>query len=173
MADDDKAQQPEKKKSPIMLFAIVGGLMVAEAIGVYLLVKMTSAAPSTAAELELEGGSEDDDERIVEIPLLHERFQNRSTGRVWLWETEVVLKVRNRNVELINRQLERRAAEVKEGVAKIVGRALDRQLAEPGRETIDRQLTAYCNDIFGLDADGMPRIEDVLIPTLHGAPADF
>ncbi|MEM7623540.1 MAG: hypothetical protein AAF235_10110 [Planctomycetota bacterium] len=170
--DAPATEKKEKKSSPVMLIAVVAALMLIEGVVVYVLVGMTSASGASASELELVEGS-DADAQLAEIPLLTERFQNRSTGRVWLWETEIVLKVQQKNTERVSATLERNKAEIREGIAKLIGSATDRQLAEPGRQTMDRRLTAYVNEIFGSDGEGNPRVSDVLLPTLHGHPADF
>lgn len=162
---------PAKKQLPIMAIGIVAALMLIEAVGVYLLVGMTSASGAGAAELEVTEA--DPGEQIVEVAMVKDRFQNRTTGRVWEWQAEVVLKVRQKNSELVTGMLEQRKAELKEGVGKIFAAALDRHLSDPGRTAIDRQVTVYVNEVFGTDEEGVPRIEDVLIPTLSGKPADF
>jgi len=168
---EGNGEAPAKKKPPIMMIGIVAGVMLVEAVGVYLLVGMTSAAGARAST-ELVDGKADPAEQIVEIEMIKDKFQNRTTGRVWQWQIEVFLKVRQKNVEHVTGTLTTRKAELKEGVSKIISSALDRHLAEPGRNTIDRQLTAYVNEMFGLDAEGTPRVEDVLIPALSGTPAD-
>ncbi|MAY73924.1 MAG: hypothetical protein CMJ31_04220 [Phycisphaerae bacterium] len=169
--ENQAAPEEPKKKSPIVVIGAVAALMLIEAVGVYVLVGMTTASDSYADEIEL--GETDPDEQISEVKMIHDRFQNRTTGRVWQWEAEIVLKVRQKHLERVNRILETRASEIKEGIGKIIASALDRQLSEPGRTTIDRQVTAYVDELFGHDAEGVSRVDDVLIPTLTGNPADF
>lgn len=173
MPDEKPAPPAEKKKSPIMLFGVVGALMVAEAVGVYILVGMTSAPATQAAQVELLPGELDDAEKVIEVELVNESYHNRSTGRPYLWQTEIVLQVRQKNVEWVNALIGQRKAEIRENIAKIIGGALDRHLSEPGRQTIDRQITSYVNGMFGTDGTGADRVHDVLIPTLHGNLADF
>jgi len=169
---ESEAPKQQKKKGGLVVVGGVVALMILEAVAVYVLVGMTGAASTSAAELALSEGVPDG-ERQVELELVKERFQNRSTGRVWLWETEIVLKVREKNLPRVESIIERRRAEIREGISKIIGSAMDRQLSEPGRQTMDRQITAYLNDVFGTTGEGEPRIDDVLLPTLQGHPADF
>lgn len=169
MADDEKkagAEAPSKGggKTPM----VVGAIMLIEAVLVYVVVTMTGG-PSAAEASDLQGQEIAEAETPVEIPLYESRIQNMQTGRVWEWHVEIVLQVRQKNADYVNRTLERRHAEINEGVAKIFRRAQDRHLREPGLETITLQLKAYVDEVFGVDdTDGRPRVERVLIPTCKG-----
>ncbi len=175
MADDDK--KPEggegespKKKPPIMMLAVVGALMLAEAGAVYAVVSMTGggAAQASAAQVADEAT---DENQLVEVELIDEQFQNLQSGRVWEWQVQIFLKVRKKNLDGprgVEATLERRNAEIKEGIALIFRRAQHRQLQEPGLQTIHRQVTAYVNDVFGEDAEGMDKVERVLVPVCKG-----
>ena len=44
------------------------------------------------------------------------------------------------------------------------------ELREPDFRTGSRQLTALVNDVFGTDADGLPRVERLVIAKLRGFP---
>lgn len=173
MADQHNAteMQDTKPKSPIKLVVIVVGLMVVEAVGIATLLMMTGA-PSANAEIE--GQHAADGEAMTEIELVNTRFQNMATGRVWDWQAEIHLKVRQRNRERVEQIHEQRRAEILEGVATIFRRAQFSHLKEPGLQTISRQITAYVQDVFGNDpADGSPYVERIVIPKCDGYPADF
>jgi len=172
MAEDEKNQAEEgasKKKPPIIMLAVVAVLMVAEAGAVFLVASMTKGGSASAAT-ELEGQVAEGDE-VHEVELLAEQFQNTQSGRVWEWQTEIYLKVRQKNLDGprgVTATLERRNAEIKEGIALIFRRAQHKHLQEPGLQTISRQVTAYVNEVFGVDADGLPRVERVVIPVCKG-----
>lgn len=173
MADEEKneggAESSAKKKPPIILLAVVAIMMIAEAGVVYVVASMTSGG-STASAAELEGEVAEGDE-LVEVELLADQFQNTQSGRVWEWQTEIYVKVRQKNLDGprgVNPTLEKRNAEIKEGVSLIFRRAQHKHLQEPGLQTISRQVTAYINEVFGKDADGLPRIERVVIPVCKG-----
>ena len=175
MADEEQtaestAEEP-KKKSPLILFGVIGVMMIAEALGVYVLMSMAGPKTSMAQTEMLE--AEDDEESLSEVPLVEDRFINISTGKVWQWQATIYLKVKNKNLERVEAEMARREAEIKEGVAEIVASAQDRHLREPGRETIKRQLTAYVNEVFGVDADGEPRVERIVISRWLPSPMDF
>jgi flagellar basal body-associated protein FliL len=177
MADEDnKAESTEESSTPskgggLKLIIIIAVIMIVEGAGVFFLVSsMGGPKGADATELaELEGTGED---APVEIPLVEERFQNMSTGHVWEWRVKIVLRARQKNQTHIETIQERDTALLTEGVSLIFRRAQDRHLREPGLETITRQLTTYVNEVFGLDADGMPRVDRVIIPECKGFRAD-
>lgn len=178
MADEQTEQQGAtegggKKKSRMLAAIIVAALMIVEGVAIFAVVKLTSGSPASADAAALEGQAQADAESMQEILLIEDKFQNMQSGRVWLWETQIYLKVRTKNVAQVQGVLERRKAEVQEGVALIFRKAQDRHLREPGLETINRQLKAYCDEVFGTDPDGFPRVERVIVPTCKGFPADF
>ena len=176
MAQDAPKTEPAapapKKGAPIKTIGIVAVLMVLEAAAVFVFIGATGPTPQSAAAHEFHGAGEPDAEATVEVPLVADRLQNMQTGRVWIWDTEIYLKVKTRNEEYVTKELARRAAEVQEGVALIFRRAPHSQLKEPGLETINRQLTAYITGAIGKDPEGHERIERVVIPKCKGFPAD-
>lgn len=176
MADEETKAEATEEDSPkkgggLKVMVIVAVLMLAEAGGLFVLIK-GMGGPSAADASQLEGLEGTGEEAPVEIMLVEDRFQNMQTGRVWEWRTQIYLRIRQKNISEINRVMERDAASIKEGISMIFSRAQDRHLREPGRETLIRQLTTYLNEVFGLDADGLPRIDRVIIPELKGFPAD-
>jgi flagellar basal body-associated protein FliL len=174
MADKEQAAETQaepKKKNPLVLFGVVGVLMLLEALGVYVLITMTSPK-ATEAQVDLVEG-EDDDSRLSELLLVEDRFINISTGRVWQWQATIYLKVMNKNLERVQAEMEKRRAEINEGIAEIIAGAQDRHLREPGRETVKRQLTAYVNEVFGVDGEGVNRVNSVVISRWLPSPMDF
>lgn len=178
MADEEtKAEATEEgsEKSKggggLKTIIIVAAMMLAEGAGVFFLVS-SMGGPSGVEASELEGLEGTGDEAPVEIELVKDQFQNMQTGRVWEWRAEIYLRVRVKNVDEIVAMQERDAATIKEGVSLIFRRANHRHLLEPGLETLTRQLTTYLNEVFGLDPDGLPLIDRVIIPECKGFPAD-
>jgi flagellar basal body-associated protein FliL len=163
------AEAAPKKKPPIKLIAIVGGVMALEA-GVLIAV-MGMTGPKTVEAKPVEVHSPEDD-KTVEIEVVSDKFQNLQTGRVWVWDTSVFVQVKAKHEEQVNGQLERRAAEIKEGIGQIISRAQHAQLREPERQTLNRQITGYLNELLKDDA-GHPLFERVLIPRCNGFSTDF
>ncbi len=177
MADEEtKAEGTEesgeaKKGGGMKMILIVAVMMIVEGAAVFFLVS-SMGGPQAVEATELVGLEGTGEEAPVELELVKDRFQNMQSGRVWEWRVQIYLRVRQKNVDEITATMERDAATIKEGVALIFRRANDRHLREPGLETITRQLTTYLNETFGLDADGLPRIDRVIIPECKGFPAD-
>lgn len=162
-----EAEGTPKKKSPLKLILVVGGLMAAEGIGAVLLLGAMGPKPQTA-EATIREDEHAESTTSLEIPVADERFQNMQTGRVWTWDIAVVLKVKPKNEEIIKGVLEKRSAEIKEGLSQIVRKAQHNQLKEPELTTLSRQITAFLDKMFGQDAEGNSRIERVIIPKCKG-----
>jgi flagellar basal body-associated protein FliL len=159
---------PAKKGPPIKVIGMVAVLMLAEAAGVYVFVGMTAGRTQTASA-EIKGGDQKAAQETTEMEIADDKFQNLQDGHVWLWDISIVLKVKKKYEPYINEQLEKRAAEIKEGIDQIIRRAQPGYLREPDLTTINRQLTAYLNKAIEPDpADGSSRIERVMIPKCRG-----
>ncbi len=174
MAEDttkeaDGAEKPKGKGglSPKLLAAILA-VMAVEGAGVFLFVTVMSSTPKDAAAEMVSDA--DDPEALVEIMLTEEQYQNMTSNQVWIWEAEIFLKVRRKNQDFVQGQLEQRSAEIQEGITQIFRRAKLTELREPDFRTGSRQLTALVNEVFGNDADGLPRVERLVIAKLRGFP---
>lgn len=172
MAEESKqaADGQAKKKSPMLTLAIVAAVMVLEAVGAVGFIMFSGGGASSANATGIEGGELAEQEKTLEIPLVEGRFQNHASTQAWTWNIAVVLQVRKKNEQKVNGELERRKSEITEGVALIIRRAAHAHLMEPGLETLHRQVAAYVEQVFGLDPDGDPMVERVLIPRCQGAP---
>jgi flagellar basal body-associated protein FliL len=168
---DGAAPDAAKKKPPVKIIAIVAALMVAEAVGVFAVVSATSKKPESAEAHGVEGHASDEDSE-VELKLVDDKLQNMQTGKVWVWDISIYLKVKKKNEVFVTEQLKKREAEIKEEVARLFSKAQHAHLKEPGRETITRQLSALSSKIFGNDPEGAPRVERVLIPKCRGFPTE-
>jgi hypothetical protein len=163
----EQAPPTARPKPPLKIIGAVAALMLVEAAGVYVLVGMSGSRAQTVAA-EIKGADQAGQGQAVEIELVDDKFQNMQTGRVWIWDTQVVLKVKKKNQPVVEEALAQRASEIKEGVAQIMRRAQHSHLREPELTTLNRQLTAYLDKTFGPDADGNTRVERVMIPKCKG-----
>lgn len=172
MAEEQAApvEAAKPRKLGIKTIGIVAAIMIAEGAGVYFLVSMTGAPKSSSASIA--GEAEAEREKTQELLLVEDRFQNVDSGTIWLWDTSIYIQVRNKNADRVQDIMKRREAEIKEGVSLIFRRAEDRHLrADPGLETVTRQITAYVNEVFGTDKDELPLVERVIIPKCTGINA--
>jgi hypothetical protein len=169
------APEPEtsaKKKPPLKVLGVVAGLMLAEAAGVYLFVGLTGPRAQSASA-EIQGAEDKAAQEAVEIELVNDKFQNLQTGHVWMWDMQIVLKVKRKYEAYVDGELTKRSAEITEGVGQIIRRAQHNHLREPELTTINRQIAAYLAKAIEPDpADGSPRIERVLIPKCKGMQID-
>lgn len=177
MADekDSKAQgeaaAPAKGGLPIKTIAIVAVLMIVEAAAVFFVVGSTMRKPAESKAGELHGEEEAKLDALVELPLVEDKFQNMTGGQAWIWDAAVYVKVKKRDEEKVLEVLQARSAEIKQGIAYIFRRAQHSQLKEPGLETMNREISAYINEIVEKAPDGTSRIDRVLIPKCRGFPA--
>jgi flagellar basal body-associated protein FliL len=158
---------PPAKKGKLKLMLVVGGIMAAEAAGVYFLVGMSGGGTQHAAA-EIHGAEHAELQQLIEIDVADDKFQNMQTGRAWIWDIQIVLKVKVKNEAFVTGELEKRSAEIREGIAQIMRRAQHAHLREPELTTLNRQLTAYFDKVFGPDPDGHSRLERVLLPKCKG-----
>ncbi len=107
--------------------------------------------------------------------MLHEKFTNSRQGRVWIWDTEVIVQVKKMHEAEVAGLIESKEALIRTGVSRIIASAQHAYFNEPGRETLTRQVHEFLNqpDVIGTDPEGEPKVEDVLIPSCIGFPADY
>lgn len=171
-ADKAAEQAPPKKKLPIKTIGIVAGIMIVEAVAVFML--LGSGAPKAshgetpAAELH-----DDDSEKTSEIELVTDKFQNMTTGQAWVWQISIFLQVKNKNSERVEEVLEQRRAEIREGLLQIIGKARHTQLTEPEKQTLSRQIASFLERLDGMTVDGKSVIERVIFADCRGYPTQF
>lgn len=171
MAEESDQKAAETgKKSPVLTLAIVAAVMVLEAVGAVGFIMLSGGGASEANANSIEGAEKAEAEQTLEIMLVEGRFQNLSMTQAWTWQIDVVLQVKRKNEAEVTADLERRKAEITEGVALIIRRSAHAHLTEPGLETLNRQVSAYVEQIFGFDPNGDPLIERVIIPKCQGSP---
>ena len=174
MSDEKPQAEPAKKGLPIKTMLFVFLALAVEA-GVIVTVMMVLGRPAEVQAITLSPDEAADLERLREVPVLHEKFTNSRQGRVWIWDTEIIVQVKELHADGVTAEIEERRALIRTGVSRIIAGAQHVYFNEPGRETLGRQITEFLNapDVIGPDAEGEPRIESVLIPSCIGFPADY
>jgi len=200
-AAEEKPQEKPAKSLPIKTIGVVSVMLVLEAVVIIGAVKFFGQ-PSEVKGVGLEHAQVDVGETLVEIPLLHEKFTNNSSGRMWIWDAEIIIKSKLKHAgppEVegakaddghgdskdkaggghgattlnVRQEMKGRMAEIRTGIASIMASGQHAYFTEPGRETLSRQIQEYLRRVFGHDAEGHERIVEVLIPRCLGMPADF
>lgn len=172
MSEETTASDTPKQGLSIKMIMVVAAMLVVEG-AVVVGVMMFLGKPSEIRALDL-GDMVDPTEKLIEIPLVHERFNNDSEGRLWIWDSEIVLQVRSRHEGYVRMVLQERQAQIRNGIAKIWAAAGHHHFSEPGRVTLSRQTMEMLNrEIFEPDPTGEERISNVLIPKCMGFPSDY
>ncbi len=167
---------PAKKGLPLKTLIVVAALMIVEGVGLFFVLGALGGPKASSAATDAKHLAHDESEETEEIRVLEkedEKFQNLASGQVWVWNVSIYLQVKNKNTERVERVLESRKAEIKEGISQIIGRSQIAQLKEPERQSLNRQVSALLEKVVGLDSEGKPLIERILIPTCSGYPANF
>ena len=185
------AEQTEDKKKglPIKTIGIVAALLVIEGAAMFFILGATGKPKETqAAHVEGDagghgggggglgdghGGGGGPVPAVMEIPVLKERLPNNSTGRPWIWDTEIIVQVKGAEGEHVKGILESRSAEIRTGLGRIWRTAQHAHFNEPGLETLTRLATAYVDDLLGPDPEGHSYIKRVLIARCVGYPTDY
>jgi len=179
MAEDKANQQPKGDKGDsaqktgkigLKTIILVLGLLIAEAAIVGAALMMWAGPGEVQADIvETDNAAA---ENVSELMIVSDRFPNHQSGKIWLWDTEVQIQIKQKNLAHLQRVLEERNAEIKTGISRLWRNAHHRHLTEPNLETMTRQLAEYLNQVFGEDANGEPRVHKVLIPRCVGLPGD-
>jgi flagellar basal body-associated protein FliL len=170
-AGDAKAEEP-KKKLPIKTIGLVAGVMVVEAVVVFMIFK--AIAPKTTKAQEHAEVVNSDAETIKELKAVEDKFQNVSEGRAWIWDVSVVVQVRKKHSDSVEKTLKSREAEIRQGIGLIIAKLEHAQLKSAEREALTRQATAFLQRLVGNDEKtNEPMIERVLIPRCRGFPSEF
>ncbi len=156
------------------VIAVVAAMLVVEA-GAIVLLMTALGRPEPVNAVDLLDDPDAELERIVEIPVLHEKFNNARQGRVWIWDTEIIVQAKQMHADDVAEEIEDKKALIRTGVSQIIAAAQHAYFNEPGRVTISRQILEYLNkpEVIGPDAEGEPRIQAVLIPSCIGFPTDY
>jgi flagellar basal body-associated protein FliL len=156
-AEESKDAAPKKKGG--MKLIIAGAVVVVLEIGtVFVTAKMAggpkqaTAAPPTSAPAETI-------EKEVEVKLIDARLPNAQRGPLYLYDLAVVAKVAEKDKEEVTKAVAEREAEIKDQIRTIIASSDPKSLAEPGLETLRRQIS------FQLEHDiGKDLIKEILIP---------
>ncbi len=90
--------EPVTKKQglPVKTIIVVVAMLVIEA-GLVVGVMTMLSKPAEVHGIGLEEDEAAKHEIPVEIPVLSEKFTNNSSGRVWIWDTEILVKVKSKH----------------------------------------------------------------------------
>lgn len=90
------AEQPKKGGMPMKTLAMIAMLLAVEAAIIVGAMTMLGK-PSEVKGVNVEETHHDDSDNLVEIPFVSERFTNASSGRVWMWDTEIIIQSKKKH----------------------------------------------------------------------------
>ena len=160
-----------KKGLPIKTIIVVIVMLVVEAGAVIGLMSMLGK-PSPVKGVEVHEDPHAEEERLVEIPVVAEKYTNNSAGRLFFYDVEIVLLSKSALSDDVTTELEERQAQIRTGIGAIFASAQQSYFNEPNRETLTRQVLEYLRGVFKQDPEGHERVEAVLIPKCIGFAVD-
>lgn len=173
MPDDAKPSSTARSsRLSLKVFMFVAMAMGLEAVVIIGAAIMTNTPEVQAGEFTADPAAQLD--RIVEIPVVAQRFPNSKQGVTYLYETEIAIQVKARHQEPVTRILEENEARITTLVGTLWRQAEPRHFDEPHLSTLTRQLEEGLGDILGEDPNtNEPRLQGVLIPVLTGFRVDY
>lgn len=165
----DEAVQAPKRKRSVVTLGIFGGVMLVEGIAIFACMKFFGADPDPTQGLEATEATTQPWEESQELEVGNLRVLNTDGRRAMLYNVRVVIRVHHTNREKIEEFLESRRSTVEDAMSRVIRRAEERHLAEPGLETLRRQIRFELGVLLGDESI----IEQVLIPGFTPLPTGF
>lgn len=153
-------------KGYIVPIAIVGVLMVAEGVGVFLLANALNQTPATIIAAEGGDGAAFGDEfagdDLAEVEIAETRPSNKLSGKFVTFHIRVTALVAMDDEAKVKELVRAKRARLEDGVNTVIRSAEPMHFNEPTLETIKRRLKAKFDRIFGDDQ----LIREILIPQM-------
>ncbi|MCC7293912.1 MAG: hypothetical protein IT449_17775 [Phycisphaerales bacterium] len=169
-AEAAKEAAPPAKKSKMVLFILVGGMMLIEGVGVFALVNFLSHKPDEAAAETVEAVESEEhkkwedppDSQFAECVVADCRPTNVLTGKLVYYNVKVSILVDRQKLPGVQKMVEQNKSRLEDAVNTVVRSAEPKILNEPTLQTVKRQLKAELDRILGDDKI----ISEVLVPQL-------
>ncbi len=169
MADAKKEKQAPAteetpaKKSPLKVIILVAVIMIIEA-GVLIGVAMVTGTPAVKADSGFLSEQEAALNRVVEVPIVRDRFPNSKQGVLYLYDTQITARVKARNQKQIADFVEGNQALIKTTISALWRNAEPRHFDEPLLSTLTRQASEALKEIMPKDpTTGESLIDEVLL----------
>ncbi|MCP4593132.1 MAG: hypothetical protein GY842_20545 [bacterium] len=157
---EDAAPSSGKKK--IITLGVVGGIMLLEGVGIFMLARMTGEpAPSEAGEAMVDP-LQLIEQMDVEVLLGECDAINRKSGDAVVVHLTLSGRVSADNVERVTQLIEKRQNTIRDRVQMILRSADPQHLNEPNLDTLKRQVKTEVDKILGEEE----LVLEVLIPQI-------
>jgi len=171
-AEAPAAAAPEApKKNSMMKMIIVAVVVLVLEGGTVGVTMMLSAGPKKVMAEQPATAPAEAVEHDVEVKLIDARLPNSVGGREYLYILSIAAKVDEKNKVKATELLAERESETKDRIRTIIASSDPKSLAEPGLETLKRQIAYQLDEILGQDGKGL--IKEVLIPQCTPQRAEY
>jgi flagellar basal body-associated protein FliL len=147
------------KKKPMMKMIIMAGLVLALEGGTVGLTMVMAGGPKRVIAEPPASAPAHVEEKDVEIKLIDGKFPNSVGGRLNIVDLQVVATTPEKNKQKFTEAFTEREAQVKDRIRTIVASSDPKALAEPGLETLRRQIAYQLEQDLGKDM-----VKEVFIP---------
>jgi flagellar basal body-associated protein FliL len=160
-------KEAPKKKGGLKMIIAAAVVVVLE-IGTVGVTMKLSSGPKQALAEPITTTKAVEVEKDVEVKLIEASLPNNKSGKLWRYDLQVVAKVSEKNKEKVTALFTEREAEIRDQIRTIVAASAPEALAEPGLETIRRQIAYQLELNIGKDL-----IKEVLIPKCNPSPIQY
>jgi len=168
---EESTSPPAKKsKRSMVTIGVFGGVMIAEGLTIFLVMKFLGSEPDpTVGMMQTLETTTAPFEESKEIEVAHVRVQNANGSRTILYSVTIIARVDRENEAMLKEFLANRQATVNDAISRIIRSAEEKNLAEPGLETLKRQVQFELSRLIGDDKI----IQQILIPEFTPLPTGF
>lgn len=157
------------RKGKVLTFALFGGVMVVEGLAIFMCMKFFGASPDPTVGMEGLAPTTKPWEEVLELPVAQVRVPNNSGARTTLYSVKVVVQVHHNDKMKVQEFLENRKSTIEDVIGRVIRSSEERHLAEPGLETLKRQVRYEMSGLLGDEKT----IVQVLIPECMPLPTGF
>lgn len=154
-----------KGKAGLKMAIAAAVVVFLEVATVGVTMKMAGGPAKVHAAEKPEQKHEEVVERDVEVKLIADRLPNSQSGRQYLYDLQVVVKVSDKNKAKVTELFSEREAEIRDQVRTIIASSDPNSLSEPGLETLRRKISYQIELVVGKDL-----LKEVLIPKCTPIP---
>jgi len=166
---DVEAASSAGRRGKLLTFAVFGGVMVVEGLCIFLCMKLMGASPDPTVGMEGLTPTTRPWEEIHELPVAQVRVPNSNGARTTLYSVKVVVQVHHSEKQKVQEFLDNRKSTIEDVISRVIRSADERHLAEPGLDTLKRQVRYELSSLIGDEKI----VRSVLIPECTPLPTGF
>jgi flagellar basal body-associated protein FliL len=167
-AEPAAAPAAAPKKKPMAKMAVMAAVVVLLEGGTVGLTMMMAGGPKRAIAEVPTTAPAPAAEKDVEIKVLDTRLPNNTSGRLYLYDIQVVITTAEKNKAKVTDLFAEKDAEIRDRIRAIIASSDAKSLSEPGLETLRRQIAYQLEQDVGKDL-----IKEVLLPKCTPQRAEY